>query len=154
MNCQNINLFESSSSIEKTALQLKLRLEVAQIDFHLNNSPKSWLQDLRFWIWTLRLDNIKVKGPEAHCPDAAPLPSEHSSLVIQNQVLTFISVVVHSWLGNWTLLNNYRITIVVAFLILTLTELYLNSLKRYNDSGLVSVHNRSINRYVRTHLYR
>lgn len=35
--------------------------------------------------------------PKAHCPDAVPLPADHSSLVVQTPVLTFISVVVHSF---------------------------------------------------------
>ena len=49
--------------------------------------------------------DISPPNPEAQLPEWVPPPSVHSVLVVHTPVFTLTSVVVHSSLGNWTMLN-------------------------------------------------
>lgn len=51
---------------------------------------------------------ISPPKPEAQLPDWVPLPAVHSVEVVHTPVFTLTSVVVHSSLGNWTMLKRDR----------------------------------------------
>ena len=52
--------------------------------------------------------NKSPPNPAAQLPAADPAPSVHSELVTHTPLVVVVSVVVHSLLGNWTMLKSEK----------------------------------------------